>query len=107
MERETGIEPATFSLGKWLKIENKEHSEFRHLFPAIEFRENSRYLVARLLMEFKRSSLGTMQEFDPSWRNGPLRCILGSKIQNTWLRGANLLGPLFLHGRGIGQNSKF
>jgi hypothetical protein len=25
MERETGIEPATFSLGRWLEIENKEH----------------------------------------------------------------------------------
>jgi hypothetical protein len=26
MERETGIEPATFSLGNWLSIENNEHS---------------------------------------------------------------------------------
>jgi len=25
MERETGIEPATFSLGMWRSIENKEH----------------------------------------------------------------------------------
>jgi hypothetical protein len=25
MERETGIEPATFSLGMWSSIENKEH----------------------------------------------------------------------------------
>lgn len=25
LERETGIEPATFSLGKWMSIENKEH----------------------------------------------------------------------------------
>jgi hypothetical protein len=28
LERETGIEPATFSLGKWLQIENKEHSVY-------------------------------------------------------------------------------
>jgi hypothetical protein len=56
LERETGIEPATFSLGKWLQIENKEHSEFRHLFQAIEFRQNSQFPVARLLMEFKWSS---------------------------------------------------
>ena len=57
LERETGIEPATFSLGKWLQIENKEHSEFGHLFQAIEFRQNSQFTVARLLMEFKWSSL--------------------------------------------------
>jgi hypothetical protein len=25
LERETGIEPATSSLGNWLNIENKEH----------------------------------------------------------------------------------
>jgi hypothetical protein len=25
LERETGIEPATFSLGMWSSIENKEH----------------------------------------------------------------------------------
>ena len=57
MERETGIEPATFSLGKWLQIENKEHSEFRHLFQAIEFTGNSQVFTTRLLMEFKWSSL--------------------------------------------------
>jgi len=27
LERETGIEPATFSLGSWHKIENKEYNE--------------------------------------------------------------------------------
>jgi hypothetical protein len=52
MERETGIEPAIFSLGRWLKIENKEHSEFRHLFQAIEFTGNSQVFATRLLMEF-------------------------------------------------------
>jgi hypothetical protein len=46
LERDTGIEPATFSLGIWLKIENKEHSEFRHLFQAIEFRQNSQFSAA-------------------------------------------------------------
>jgi hypothetical protein len=56
MERETGIEPATFSLGKWLQIENKEHSEFGHLFQAIDFRQNSQFSAARLLMVFKWSS---------------------------------------------------
>ena len=29
LERETGIEPATFSLGKWMSIENKEHRRRR------------------------------------------------------------------------------
>ena len=28
MERETGLEPATSSLGKWALIENKEHSVY-------------------------------------------------------------------------------
>jgi len=56
LERETGIEPATCSLGRWLKIENKEHSEFRPLFQAIEFRQNSQFSAARLLMVFKWSS---------------------------------------------------
>jgi hypothetical protein len=39
-------------LGRWLKIENKEHSEFRHLFQAIEFTGNSQVSAAQLLMEF-------------------------------------------------------
>jgi len=64
MERETGIEPATFSLGKWLKIDNKEHSEFRHLFQAIEFTGNSQVFETRLLMEFKWSSLATELNID-------------------------------------------
>jgi hypothetical protein len=63
MERETGIEPATFSLGKWLQIENKEHSEFGHLFQAIEFRQNSQFSAARLLMVFKWSSLDVRRSF--------------------------------------------
>jgi hypothetical protein len=67
LERETGIEPATFSLGRWLKIENKEHSEFRHLFQAIEFRQNSQFSAARLLTEFKWSSLIT--ELHPAKAN--------------------------------------
>jgi hypothetical protein len=36
LERETGIEPATFSLGKWPSIENKEHSVHLDLVLAIE-----------------------------------------------------------------------
>jgi hypothetical protein len=44
------------SLGRWLKIENKEHSEFGHLFQAIELRENSQVSATWLLMEFKWSS---------------------------------------------------
>jgi hypothetical protein len=36
LERETGIEPATFSLGKRRSIENREHSVSRHLVLAIE-----------------------------------------------------------------------
>ena len=71
LERETGIEPATFSLGKRLQIENKEHSEFRHLFQAIEFRQNSQFPVARLLMEFNWCSLGHWQHTRPPCRWWP------------------------------------
>jgi hypothetical protein len=39
-------------LGIWLKIENKEHSGFRHLFQAIEFAGNSQVFKTRLLREF-------------------------------------------------------
>jgi hypothetical protein len=45
LPRTNGIGPVIFSLGKWLQIENKEHSEFGHLFQAIEFRQNSQVLV--------------------------------------------------------------
>jgi hypothetical protein len=36
MERETGLEPATSSLGKRLSIDNKEHSVLVNLVLAIE-----------------------------------------------------------------------
>jgi hypothetical protein len=35
-ERETGIEPATSSLGNWATIESKEKSRRRHAIPAQE-----------------------------------------------------------------------
>jgi hypothetical protein len=75
LERETGIEPATFSLGRWLKIENKEHSEFRHLFQAIEFTGNSQVSATRLLMEFKWSSLIAELDInsDPDQSDAPSR----------------------------------
>ena len=41
MERETGVEPATSSLGRQLSIDNKEHSVFVDLFLAIEFSQFS------------------------------------------------------------------
>jgi len=42
-----------------MQIENKEYREFRHLFQAIEFSENTQVSVMRLSMEFKWSSLTT------------------------------------------------
>jgi hypothetical protein len=36
LERETGIEPATFSLGSWNLIANKEHSGFWYFILTIE-----------------------------------------------------------------------
>jgi hypothetical protein len=58
-------------LGKWLQIENKEHSEFGHLFQAIEFRQNSQFSAARLLMVFKWSSPGTGNTQDSSALGDP------------------------------------
>jgi len=40
LKRENWPPIATFSLGNWLQIENKEHREFGHLFQTVEFREN-------------------------------------------------------------------
>jgi hypothetical protein len=37
MERETGIEPATFSLGNRRSFENKQHGVFAGFILAIEF----------------------------------------------------------------------
>jgi hypothetical protein len=65
MELETRIEQPTFRLGRWLKFENKEHNEFRHLFQAIEFYGNSPVFVTRLLMELTegRTALATHRTF--------------------------------------------
>jgi hypothetical protein len=41
LERETGFEPATSSLGKRRSNDNKEHSVFVDLFLAIEFSQFS------------------------------------------------------------------
>jgi len=41
LERETGLEPATSSLGIGLSIANKEHGVFVGLFLAIEFSQFS------------------------------------------------------------------
>jgi hypothetical protein len=41
MERETGVEPATSSLGRRLSNDNKEHGVFVGLFLAIEFSQFS------------------------------------------------------------------
>ena len=56
LERETGIEPATFSLGKWPSIENTEHSDSRHLLQAMEItgKAQPRFFTAR--MEYKWST---------------------------------------------------
>ena len=61
LEWETGIEPATFSLGNRPSIENKEHSGFSHLILAIENTGYSKFCLAESLTVFKRSSPGTTQ----------------------------------------------
>ena len=56
MERETGLEPATSSLGKRLSIGNKEHCVSWHLVLAIE---NTQFSLCALFTdqtEYKRST---------------------------------------------------
>jgi len=55
LERETGIEPATFSLGMWLSIENKEHGVHLDLVLAIENTGFSKALFYRNQIEQKWS----------------------------------------------------
>jgi hypothetical protein len=57
LERETRIELATFSLGSWKSIANKEHSEFWYFILTIEITGILKDRLAELLMEFKWSSL--------------------------------------------------
>jgi hypothetical protein len=56
MERETGIEPATFSLGNRPSIENNEHSVSGHLALAIEITENLNSNPLKTQMEHKWST---------------------------------------------------
>jgi hypothetical protein len=56
LERETGIEPATFSLGSWHGIENKEYNESGDPLLAIKNTANLTICSAKSLMEHKRST---------------------------------------------------
>ena len=56
LERETGIEPATFSLGSWHKIENKEYNESGDPLLAIRNTAYLKICSARSLTEHKRST---------------------------------------------------
>jgi len=56
MERETGLEPATSSLGRRQQIGNKEHYVSVHLVLAIENTQFSPCAPARFLTEHKRST---------------------------------------------------
>ena len=69
MERETGIEPATFSLGKWPSIENKEHSVHPNLVLAIENTGFSKAAFSRMRIEQKWSRRFTAKADDvsPFW----------------------------------------
>jgi hypothetical protein len=53
MERETGIEPATSSLGKGTSIENKEHRVLVIFVPAIEDNGFSTSALPRSLLVLK------------------------------------------------------
>jgi hypothetical protein len=56
LERETGLEPATSSLGRRQQLGNKEHYVSVHLVLAIEITQFSLCAFARLLTEHKRST---------------------------------------------------
>jgi hypothetical protein len=52
LERETGIEPATFSLGNRLSFENKQHGVFAGFLLAIEYSVFSIVAPALVLIVF-------------------------------------------------------
>jgi hypothetical protein len=56
MERETGFEPATSSLGNWAKIVNKDFSVSGSDFKRRKITEFPFLCSVRLLMEYKRSA---------------------------------------------------
>jgi hypothetical protein len=60
LERETGIEPATFSLGNRPSIENNQHSVSGYLVLAMEITENLRFGSQEMRMEHKWST-GTVR----------------------------------------------
>src|ERR1017187_662053 len=66
MERETGLEPATSSLGKRLSIDNKEHSVLVGLFLAIEFSQFHFEHRERVLMVFNRCSRIRTRNISPA-----------------------------------------
>jgi hypothetical protein len=51
MERETGFEPATFSLGTWTSIDYKEHRRPRRTFWPLKTTENLKFVRFATLTE--------------------------------------------------------
>jgi hypothetical protein len=77
MERETGIEPATFSLGMWPSIENKKHSVHLDLVLAIENTGLLKvsFLRTRMEQKWSRRILGSEGNRRREER-GRIRCLL-------------------------------
>src|ERR1017187_4592985 len=66
MERETGLEPATSSLGKRLQIGNKEHCVSWHLVLAIENTAFSPCALFTTQTEHKRSTRIDLNSSSPA-----------------------------------------
>ena len=93
MERETGIEPATFSLGMRRPIENKEHGVHLDLVLAIENTGNSKASFSRMRIEQKWSRRiyewpGHI-EFVGTHLEGCVRCADQFRLANI----PGLIGP--------------
>ena len=76
LERETGLEPATSSLGRRQQIGNKEHCVSGHLVLAIEITRFSLWAFARLLTEHKRSTRVDLVQDSPIATGTSLRLLI-------------------------------
>jgi hypothetical protein len=83
MERETGVEPATSSLGKRLSIDNKQQGVFVGLFLAIEITQFSFWASGERLTVFKWCSRlfhGCSQQKFPDCHRRQLNVVTAAAV---------------------------
>src|ERR1022692_5288529 len=121
MERETGLEPATSSLGKRLSIGNKEHCVSWHLVLAIENTQFSLCALFTAQTEHKRSTRIDLNSAGLSpglkrrlvcplrlpyvSRQGPVMPLWGHSTRRP--RQVGVRGRQRLYGRGALRSSEF